>query len=102
MAWRVTRGEGKNAPAQISVDEYAKDPEEIALDGELEGKMGQIQQRLQAKLRDAVSCKNRGNAAVSGLHGAPTRANWEVAGVAYVQGIRTLEDLAKNMMIILG
>eukprot|EP00750_Incisomonas_marina_P026939 INCI603.1.p1 GENE.INCI603.1~~INCI603.1.p1 ORF type:complete len:518 (+),score=108.79 INCI603.1:89-1642(+) len=102
VAWRVTRGEGKNAPAQISVDEYAKDPEEIALDGELEGKMGQIQQRLQAKLRDAVSCKNRGNAAVSGLHGAPTRANWEVAGMAYIQGIRTLEDLAKNMMIILG
>jgi hypothetical protein len=144
VQWKVTPGRGKHAAHHITVDEYAKDPEEIAIDGatlfrqgimmqrpptmifrlrrlhawpiaafgssstppntldpvpchhtyqrriyvctlclfalagEIEGKMGQLQARLQSKLRDAVACKNRGNAAVSALRGAPTHADWEV------------------------
>ena len=40
--------------------------------------MGELQKRLQSKLRDALGCKNRGNNAVSGLRGKPQIADWEV------------------------
>ena len=33
VKWKVSRGRGKGAAHQISVDDYAKDPEEIAVDG---------------------------------------------------------------------
>ncbi len=52
--------------------------------GELEGMMGQLQQRLSELLRDAVACKNRGNALVSPTRGAPTASDWEAAGMECV------------------
>lgn len=64
--------------------------------------LGQLQSKLQAKLRDAVSCKNEGNDAVSPLRGAPTTEDWERAAMAYLRGLHVLEDFAKNAFVILG
>ena len=64
--------------------------------------MGQLKKLLQDKLRDAVSCKNRGNALVSPIRGKATDDDWNAAAMAYLQGLHVLDEFASNVVIILG
>ena len=52
VTWRVTPGKGKHAAHHITVDEYAKDPEEIALDGQFQS----VRRPVGCSVESGVQC----------------------------------------------